>query len=74
MKTFDMYKLAKNQWDEAMHYHNAIQYGDTPKEREKQFKERDIQKKKYDKAIFFYKLYDSMQKVEEREKKECSGK
>ncbi len=70
MNSFDLYKHAINQWNKAMNYHNNIDYGSKRKGNvEKTLKERKIQKVEYEKAIFYYKLYEYVAKLEERELK-----
>lgn len=73
MNSFEIYKIAMNQWNKAMNYHNNIEYTDKKRgknpSREKSFKERIIQKNEYDKALFYFKLYETVSKQEERELK-----
>lgn len=71
MDSFVIYKIAINQWNKAMEYHNNIDYTSKKKYQKisetKSFKEREIQKKEYEKALFYYKLYESISRLEERE-------
>lgn len=71
MDSFELYKIATNQWNKAMEYHNNIDYTGKKKYQKvsetKSFKEREIQKREYEKAIFYYKLYEQVAKMEERE-------
>lgn len=71
MDSFEIYKIALNQWNKAMDYHNNIKYTDKKRgnnpARKKSYKERLIQKNEYDKALFYFKLYEHVAKQEERE-------
>lgn len=71
MDSFELYKIALNQWNKAMEYHNNIEYEPNIRGRKnkktKSYREREIQKKEYEKAIFYYKLYENFAKLEERE-------
>lgn len=73
MDSFELYKIALSQWNKAMEYHNNIEYEPNRRgkriKQTKSYKEREIQKKEYEKAIFYYKLYESYAKLEERELK-----
>lgn len=73
MDSFELYKVAVNQWNKAMEYHNNIDYKGRKKWQKiadtKSFKEREIQKKEYEKALFYFKLYETVSKQEERELK-----
>lgn len=70
MDSLDLYKIAADKYKKAMDYHDTIKYTDkNEKDRDKQFKERKIQKAKYEEAVFYFKLYESIAKMEERESK-----
>lgn len=71
MNSFEIYRIATNQWNKAMKYHDNIDFDGKKKGQKisdtKSFKERKIQKIEYDKAIFYYKLYEYVARLEERE-------
>lgn len=71
MESFELYKIATNQWNKAMMYHNNIDYSSKKKGQKicqtKSYKEREIQKIEYEKALFYYKLYEYVARQEERE-------
>lgn len=68
MDSLDLYKIASDKYKKAMTYHDTIKYTDKrDKNNDKQFKEREIQKKQYEQAIFYFKLYESLARIEERE-------
>lgn len=70
MDSLDLYKIAAEKYKKAMDYHDTIKYTDkNEKERDKQFRERQIQKQQYQQAVFYFKLYESVAKIEERESK-----
>lgn len=70
MSSFDIYKAALNQYNKAMNYHRAISYNkDLNKQQELNLKERQKQQIEYDKAMFYYKLYKAVSKLEEMEDK-----
>lgn len=73
MSSFDIYKEAVFQYNKAMNYHSAISYNknlDTKKRMEKNNRERKKQKIEYDKAMFYYKLYKAVSKLENGGKNE----
>lgn len=71
MNSFEIYRIATNQWNKAMDYHNNIDYKSKKINQKlcdtKSFKERKLQKDEYEKAIFYYKLYEYVARLEERE-------
>lgn len=71
MDSFEIYKIAVNQYHKAMDYHSNIDFEKKKKgqklENTKSYKERRKQKIEYDKALFYFKLYKSFAKIEERE-------
>lgn len=71
MESFELYKIATVQWNKAMQYHNNIDYSGRKKGKKlkdtKSYKEREIQKIEYDKALFYFKLYEYVARQEERE-------
>lgn len=70
MDSLDLYRIAAEKYKKAMDYHDTIQYTDkNEKDRDKQFRERQIQKQHYQQAVFYFKLYESVAKMEERESK-----
>lgn len=70
MDSLDLYRIAAEKYKKAMDYHDTIQYTDkNEKDRDKQFRERQIQKQQYQQAVFYFKLYESVAKMEERESK-----
>lgn len=70
MDSLDLYKIASEKYKKAMDYHDTIKYVDkNEKDKNKQFKERRIQKAQWEQAIFYFKLYESVVRIEERESK-----
>lgn len=79
MESFELYRIATEQYNKAMKYHNAITYNDNKRTKEinttkqedfrKIYKERKIQQVEYEKALFYYKLYRAVLKQEEQEDK-----
>lgn len=70
MDSWDLYKIAADKYKKAMKYHDTIKYTDkNDKDKNKQFKERDIQKKQWEQVVFYFKLYENLAKIEERESK-----
>lgn len=72
MSSFEIYKAAVFQYNKAMKYRSTISYNkdlDYKTKIEKNNRERKIQKQEYDKAIFYYKLYKAVSKLENEELK-----
>lgn len=71
MNSFELYRIATNQWNKAMDYHNSIDYKSKKKGQKivetKSYRERKTQKEEYEKALFYYKLYEYVARQEERE-------
>ncbi len=65
MNSLEIYKKATETYKKAMEYHDALGY-DKHQSKKQSFKSRENQQTYYDKAIFFYKLYEYVVKEEER--------
>lgn len=67
MNSFEIYRIAMDQWKKAREYQENINFGENKKGKIKSTKERKKQNKEYEKAVFFFKLYKSVSILEERE-------